>query len=263
LGGILGDAGPVLVLPLRTTDTVAGVVIAARPVGAVPFTDDQLDAMATFADQAALAWQLATTQRQMRELDILTDRDRIARDLHDHVIQRLFAIGLGMQGTIARIRSTEIQQRLSDSIDDLQGVIQDIRTAIFDLHGNSAGPTRLRQRLDEVLAQFADVGVRTKSRFSGPLSVIEPTLADHAEAVVREAVSNAVRHGGATDVSVAVEIDDDLRIEVVDNGSGIGDNISPSGLSNLRNRAEENGGTFSVERATNGGTVLRWSAPLP
>lgn len=263
LDDILGDAGPVLVLPLRTTDTVAGVVIAARPVGAVPFNDAQLDAMATFADQAALAWQLATTQRQMRELDILTDRDRIARDLHDHVIQRLFAIGLGMQGTIARVRSAEVQQRLSDSIDDLQGVIVEIRTAIFDLHGNSAGPTRLRQRLDEALTQFASVGVRTKSQFSGPLSVIEPPLADHAEAVVREAVSNAVRHGGATEVSVLVEVNDDLRIEVVDNGCGIGDNISPSGLINLRNRAEESGGTFTVARATAGGTVLRWSAPLP
>lgn len=261
-GGILDDVGPVLALPLRTTDTVAGVVIAARRVGAVPFTDVHLDAMATFADQAALAWQLATTQRQMRELDILTDRDRIARDLHDHVIQRLFAIGLGMQGTIARIRSTEIQHRLSDSIDDLQGVIQEIRTAIFDLHGSSAGPTRLRQRLEEVLTQFAGAGVRTKSRFSGPLSVIEPALADHAEAVVREAVSNAVRHGGATEVTIVVKVDDDLHIEVVDNGSGIGDDISPSGLTNLRNRAEDSGGTFSVERAAAGGTVLHWSAPL-
>ena len=93
--------------------------------------------MAAFADQAALAWQLATTQRHLRELDVLTDRDRIARDLHDHVIQRLFAIGLALQGTIPRARSPEVQRRLSGSVDDLQGVIQEIRTAIFDLHGGS------------------------------------------------------------------------------------------------------------------------------
>ncbi len=86
-------------LPLRATDAVAGVLVALRPVGAPPFSADQLDMMAAFADQAALAWQLASTQRQMRELDILTDRDRIARDLHDHVIQRLFAVGLALQGT--------------------------------------------------------------------------------------------------------------------------------------------------------------------
>jgi signal transduction histidine kinase len=262
-GGPLGDAGSVLVVPLRAVDTVAGVVMTARRTGSPPFTAEQLDAMATFADQAALAWQLATTQRQMRELDILTDRDRIARDLHDHVIQRLFAIGLGMQGTIARVRSPEIQHRLSESVDDLQGVIQEIRTAIFDLHGGSAGPTRLRQRLDEAIAQFTGAGVRTKSQFSGPLSVIEAGLADHAEAVVREAVSNAVRHGSATEVAVLVRVDDDLSIEVSDNGCGMPDDITPSGLANLRRRAEESGGAFAVGRGAGGGTVLNWSAPLP
>ncbi|MGH3637702.1 MAG: sensor histidine kinase, partial [Mycobacterium sp.] len=231
---ILEGTGPVLVLPLRTTDTVAGVVITARRKGAPPFTEEQLDAMATFSDQAALAWQLAVTQRQMREVEVLSDRDRIARDLHDHVIQRLFAIGLGMQGTIARIASPEIKRRLSESVDDLQGVIQEIRTTIFDLHGTGAGPTRLRQRLDEAIEQFAGTGVRTKSQFSGPLSVIEPALADHAEAVVREAVSNAVRHGAATDVTVLVRVDDDLSIEVLDNGDGLSEDITASGLRNLQ-----------------------------
>ncbi|CAN5852818.1 GAF domain-containing sensor histidine kinase [soil metagenome] len=263
LDDFLDDAGPLLILPLRTTDTVAGVVITAKRLGAPPFTDEQLDLMATFADQTALAWQLATTQRQMRELDILADRDRIARDLHDHVIQRLFAIGLGMQGTIARIRSPEIQHRLSASVDDLQGVIQEIRTAIFDLHGSSAGPTRLRQRLDEAIAQFAGAGVRTKSQFTGPLSVIEPALADHTEAVVREALSNAVRHGGATEVTVLITVDDDLSVQVTDNGNGIPDDITPSGLRNLRRRAEDSGGTLDIRKADGGGTVLRWSAPLP
>jgi signal transduction histidine kinase len=147
-------------------------------------------------------------------------------------------------------------------VDDMQGVIQDIRTAIFDLHGGSAGPTRMRQRLDEAIAQFGGAGVRIKSQFSGPLSVIESTLADHAEAVVREAISNAIRHGSATEVTVLVRVDDDLGIEVSDNGSGIPDDISPSGLDNLRRRAQESGGTFAVARADGGGTVLRWSAPL-
>ncbi|HUO36808.1 MAG TPA: GAF domain-containing protein, partial [Mycobacterium sp.] len=180
----LANAGPALVLPLRATDTVAGVVVALRQKGAHPFSDEQLDMMAAFADQAALAWQLATTQRRMRELDVLTDRDRIARDLHDHVIQRLFAVGLALQGTIPRARSAEVQRRLSDSVDDLQAVIQEIRTAIFDLHGASSGVTRLRQRLDEAVAQFGGSHLRTTVQFVGPLSVVDTALADHAEAVV-------------------------------------------------------------------------------
>jgi two-component system, NarL family, sensor histidine kinase DevS len=261
--GRASTAGPALVLPLRTTGTVAGVLVTIRQAGARPFTDEQLDMMAAFADQAALAWQLATTQRHMRELDVLTDRDRIARDLHDHVIQRLFAVGLALQGTIPRARSAEVQQRLSDSVDDLQAVIQEIRTAIFDLHGPSAGSTRLRQRLDEAIAQFAGSDVRTRAQFLGPLSAVDSELADHAEAVVREAVSNAVRHAHATELSVDVKVADDLCIEVMDNGRGISGDITESGLANLRRRAEQCGGSFSLGNAAGGGTLLHWSAPLP
>jgi len=211
-----------------------------------------------------LAWQLASSQRRMRELDILSDRDRIARDLHDHVVQRLFAIGLAVQGTIPRTRSPEAQQRLTGTVDDLQAVIQEIRTAIFDLHGGSPGTTRLRQRLDEAVAQFAGPDVRTTMQIVGPLSVVESPLADHAEAVVREAVSNAIRHGAATELTVRVQVDDDLAIEVTDNGGGIGaGDVTASGLTNLRRRAEDSGGTFSIVTPAMGGTVLRWTAPLP
>jgi signal transduction histidine kinase len=256
------SAGPALVLPLRTTDAVAGVVIALRHKGAQPFSAAQLDMMAAFTDQAALAWQLASTQRQMRELDVLSDRDRIARDLHDHVIQRLFAVGLALQGTIPRARTQEVRQRLSDGVDDLQGIIQDIRTAIFDLHGGATGTTRLRQRLDEAIAQFTSPDIRTTVQVIGPLSIVEPALADHAEAVVREAVSNAVRHSGATTLTVTVTVDDELRIEVADDGHGITGDVTGSGLGNLRERAHQADGELTIVDAPGGGTVLRWSAPL-
>ena len=256
-------AGPALVLPLRATDAVPGVLVAVRAVGAQPFNNEQLDMMAAFADQAALAWQLASTQRQMRELSILTDRDRIARDLHDHVIQRLFAVGLALQGTIPRARVPEVQQRLTDCVDDLQEVIQEIRTAIFDLHGSSSGVTRLRQRLDEAIAQFSTSNLRTTVQYTGPLSVVDAALADHAEAVVREAVSNAVRHAGATTLTVNVAVSDDLCIDVVDDGIGIPAEMTGSGLTNLRRRAEDAGGDFSIARPTTGGTHLKWCAPLP
>ncbi|TPG37449.1 sensor histidine kinase [Mycolicibacterium hodleri] len=257
----IDSPGPALVLPLCTTDTVAGVVIALRHEGSQPFSEAQLEMMAAFTDQAALAWQLATSQRRMRELDVLSDRDRIARDLHDHVIQRLFAVGLGLQGTIPRARTPEVQQRLSASVDDLQGIIQDIRTAIFDLHGGAPGTTRLRQRLDEAIAQFACADVRTSVQVVGPLSVVESVLADHAEAVMREAVSNAMRHSGATALAITVTVDDELSIEVTDDGHGIVGNSSGNGLRNMRDRAREAGGELTLGSAR-GGTALRWSAPL-
>ncbi len=258
----LGPPGPALVLPLRVTGNVAGVVVALRGADAQPFTEQQLDMMAAFADQAALAWQLATTQRRMRELDVLTDRDRIARDLHDHVIQRLFAVGLALQGTIPRVRSAEVQQRLTGCIDDLQETIQEIRTSIFDLHGASSGAGRVRQRLDEAIEQFSSPELHTTVQYTGPLSVVDSGLANHAEAVVREAVSNAVRHAKATSLAVKVSVGDDLCIEVVDNGVGIAGEITESGLGNLRRRAQEAGGQFVVENAAAGGTRLQWSAPL-
>ncbi|MDY6872120.1 MAG: GAF domain-containing protein [Actinomycetota bacterium] len=260
----LGSAqcGAALVLPLRAADTVAGVLVAARVPGAQQFTAEQLDVTAAFADQMALAWQLACSQRRMQELEILTDRDRIARDLHDHVIQRLFAVGLSLQGTLARVRDADVQQRLAGNVDDLQAVIQEIRTTIFDLHGGAPGATRLRERLDEAIGQFAGTGLHTTAQFVGPLSVVGATLADHAEAVVREAVSNAVRHARATELTVRVTVADDLCIEVADDGCGIDGSITESGLRNLRTRAEDAGGTLTLGESAGGGTLLRWCAPL-
>ncbi|ANE79694.1 histidine kinase [Mycobacterium adipatum] len=260
--GLVDDAGPALVLPLHAGGSVAGILVALRRQGSPAFTEDQLDMAAAFAGQAALAWQLASTQRQMHELNVLTDRDRIARDLHDHVIQRLFAIGLAIQGTIPRARSSDVQQRLSNSVDDLQAVIQEIRTAIFDLHGGAASTTRFRQRVNEIIEQFTNTELRMSVQFIGPLSVIEPSLADHAEAVVREAVSNAVRHSGASELAIVVRVEDDLCLTISDNGCGMGENTATSGLVNLRTRAEQVGGELSVDSAPSGGTVLRWSAPL-
>ncbi len=256
-------AGPALVLPLRTTDAVAGVLVALRSDGAATFGDEQLDMMAAFTDQAVLAWQLGSTQRWTRELNILADRDRIAHELHHHVIQQIFAVELTLQGTIPRVRSTEVQQRLAGSIDDLQGVIQEIRTAIFDLHDTASGITRLRQRLDNTVAQFCGSELGTTVQFVGPLSVVDAALADHAEAVVREAVGNVVRHAGATKLAVTVKVEDDVCIEVIDNGRGFAGGITGRGLTDLHHRAQQSGGALSIADAPGGGTALRWSAPLP
>lgn len=256
------EPGPALVLPLRAADTVAGVLVALRSADEQPFSDKQLDMMAAFADQAALAWRLATAQRQMREVEILTDRDRIARDLHDHVIQRLFAVGLTLQGAAPRARVPAVRESIYSSIDDLQEIIQEIRSAIFDLHAGPSRATGLRHRLDKVIDQLAIPALHTTVQYTGPLSVVDTVLANHAEAVLREAVSNAVRHANATSLAVNVSVEDDVRVEVVDDGVGISGDITESGLRNLRQRADDAGGEFTVENMPTGGTLLRWSAPL-
>lgn len=256
------EPGPALVLPLRAADTVAGVLVALRSADEQPFSDKQLDMMAAFADQAALAWRLATAQRQMREVEILTDRDRIARDLHDHVIQRLFAVGLTLQGAAPRARVPAVQESIYSSIDDLQEIIQEIRSAIFDLHAGPSRATGLRHRLDKVIDQLAIPALHTTVQYTGPLSVVDTVLANHAEAVLREAVSNAVRHANATSLAINVSVEDDVRVEVVDDGVGISGDITESGLRNLRQRADDAGGEFTVENMPTGGTLLRWSAPL-
>ncbi|MBF6241056.1 GAF domain-containing sensor histidine kinase [Nocardia otitidiscaviarum] len=264
-GQPIANRGPAMILPLRAHDSSFGVLVVVRPHGAAPFTEEQLSLAAAFTDQAALAIQLAEAQQRMRALDVLTDRDRIARDLHDHVIQRLFAAGLSLQGTVARARTPEVRKRLTDIIDDLQDVVQEIRTSIFDLHSGGTGPAhRLRQRIEQVVAKHTtDMDIRTSVRISGPLSVVDAALADHAEAVVREAVSNAVRHAAADTLTVAVEVDDDLTITVTDDGRGIPENVTPSGLRNMAHRAEQAGGGFEIGAGEDGtGTRLRWSVPL-
>ncbi len=259
--------GPTLVVPLRTRECTSGVLMAVRNPGSVPFEPAQLPVVASFADQAALALQLAAQQRTARELDVLADRDRIARDLHDHVIQRLFAVGLAMQSTYRRTETPELQRRLGESIDQMHEIVHEIRTAIFDLHGGEAGQrgVRLRHRLYDSITELTDeTAIHPTVSLSGPLDAIPLPFAEHAEAVVRETVGNVVRHAAAGSVSVSVTVRDDvLRIVVADDGSGI-DAVpgGDGGLRNLRDRAEKVGGAFAVAASEEGGTRIEWSAPL-
>ncbi|MGW7533835.1 sensor histidine kinase [Amycolatopsis sp. NPDC054798] len=255
---------PALVVPLRAGDHTSGVLIAVREPGAPAFETAQLPVLASFADQAALALQLATQQRAARERDVLSDRDRIARDLHDHVIQRLFAVGLGMQSTQRRTKAPEVQRRLQESIDQMHEIVHEVRTAIFDLHGGAAGEVRLRNRLHDAIAELTDdAPLHPAVSMAGPLDAVPAQLAEHMEAVVREAVSNAVRHAGASALSVSVAVRDEVvRISVTDDGRGMPRDVSPSGLGNLRERAESAGGEFTVGARPGGGVRLDWSASL-
>nr|WP_324198324.1 GAF domain-containing sensor histidine kinase [Nocardia beijingensis] len=268
LGKIFPDTGPALILPMQTSDTTVGVLVALRATESAPYTNETLALTTAFTDQAALAMQLAHAQQRMRELDILSDRDRIARDLHDHVIQRLFAIGLSLQATTPRTRNPEVRERITEAINDLQDVVQEIRTSIFDLHGGDNHSAQLRQRIENAIRQQTHTsGIATSLRITGPLSVIDPELADHAEAVVREAVSNTVRHSRADTLTIDITVTDNLTITIDDNGRGLPHHITPSGLTNLRTRAENASGTLTLTTRTkpNGtpnGTQLHWTVPL-
>ena len=195
---------------------------------------------------------------------MFSDRDRIARDLHDHVIQRLFATGLGLQGTLRRCTDPEVRQRVAAAVEDLDATVREIRTAIFDLHtaGEDGGGVR-RRLLDASIEAGAGAGVRPLVRIAGAVDTVVPAdIGQHAVAVVREAVSNAVRHGRAANVTVTIEAGPELLVDVADDGSGIDPAAARSGLRNLAERAEACGGLLVVEPRPEGGTRLSWRVPL-
>jgi signal transduction histidine kinase len=264
LDRVLTLYGPMVVVPLQSQERVVGVMVVLRRRGGPVFQPRELPLFTSFAEQAALALELGQKNRAQRQLDILADRDRIARDLHDHVIQRLFATGLQLQGTLRRCGEPDVRDRVQRAVHDLDETVREIRTAIFDLHVPMAGvDTGLRRRLLDTAADAAGGNAVHTVRIGGPVdSLVNAEIGTHAVAVLREAVSNAVRHGRPTEVTVTIEAGDELLIDVVDNGIGIDVSAARSGLRNLEQRAVECGGTLTVRTEDAGGTRLHWCVPL-
>ncbi|SDM42716.1 sensor histidine kinase [Allokutzneria albata] len=265
LGGHAELLGPALAVPLRTAAGVSGVLLALRDKGSVQFEPEQVPVLASFADQAALALEAAETQRAQRLLDVLADRDRIARDMHDHVIQRLYSSGMSLQGTLRLVSQPEARARIQKVVHQLDETVRDIRTSIFDLH--TAGEEKadsLRRRLLDTAAEAAEgSGLTPSVRMAGAVdTLVPPEIAEHAEAVVREGVSNAVRHARASAITVTAEATEDFVIEVVDDGVGVPDGVARSGLANLEQRARTCGGTATIAVQPGGGTRLTWRVPL-
>ncbi len=256
------DWGPVLVAPLSTGPDAETVLVAARHRGAEPFDPALAEHVRAFADQAALALDVAARQQVARQLELYSDRDRIARDLHDVVIQRLFAAGLSLQSLLSKVPDPAERERLAGVVDQLDGTAHDIRTTIFDLH--SAGGddrTSLRRRLLDVLAEGSGT-LRATLRTSGPVDTrITGALATDVLAVVREGVSNAARHSAGTAVEVTVDVVDGVVVEIVDDGVGPQLKGAWSGLRNLQDRAAAHGGQLAVTARGRGGTRLRWRIP--
>lgn len=254
---------PAIVMPLRTQQSVLGVLAVARNAAQPPFDTSDLDLMSDFADHAAVALRLASSREHARELSVIADRERIAHDLHDHVIQRLFAAGMDLQGTIARSRSPEVTNRLRRTVNDLQATIDEIRATIFSLQSRT-GANDFRLQIQNAIAELTeDRDIETTVRISGPLTAVCDELAAHATPVIVEAVSNVVRHSGAACLSIEITVADELTVDVIDDGCGIDpDNPRRSGLANLQRRAELVGGSCDITAADGGGTHVRWVAPL-
>lgn len=253
-----------ILMPLRAHDEVAGVIVVARSSQRQPFDDSYLDLVSDFATHAAIALMLASGRENTRQLTLVAERERIAHDLHDHVIQRLFAAGMDLQGTVARVRSPEVAERLNRTLDDLQTIIEEIRTTIFQLKSPSGNGGGFRNRIQRAVADLTEGrDIVTTVRMRGPMTAVGGELADHAEAVTSEAVSNAVRHSGASRLTVEVNVGDMLTVDIVDNGCGLPvDNPRRSGLANMLYRAEQVGGRCEISNAPDGGTRIYWSAPL-
>jgi signal transduction histidine kinase len=264
-GGDPSEYGPTVAVPLRSQESATGMLVALRRPGRSPFLPAEVPLLTSFAEQATLAMELGEKNRALRQLDVLADRDRIARDLHDHVIQRLFATGMQLQGTLRRSTDPDVRDRLTQVVDELDITVREIRTAIFDLHTAGDGPAGGlgRRLLDTAAEAAAGSGIAPSMRISGPLdSLVPPETGAHAVAVVREAVSNVVRHAAAATVTVTVDAGEDLLIEVVDDGVGIDPAAARSGLRNLEQRARECGGELGVVAVPSQGTRLSWRVPL-
>ncbi|MEN4477716.1 MULTISPECIES: sensor histidine kinase [Mycolicibacterium] len=259
----VGQRSAVL-MPLRAGDTVLGVIAVARDPHQPRFGPSYLDLVSDFAGHAAIALRLAAAHARERELSVAVDRERIAHDLHDHVIQKLFAAGMDLQGSIARARSPELVERLTRTVDDLQATIDAIRTSNFGLQHPRGQVADFRQRIQRLIAELTENRpIATTLQMRGSITGVGVELADHADAVITEAISNTVRHSGASRLTIEITTGDELAIDLIDNGCGIPtDNQRRSGLSNMERRAERLGGTCQITTPSEGGTHVRWTAPI-
>jgi signal transduction histidine kinase len=257
--------GPAVLVPLGPAGDVRGVLTAGRRLGSMPLSADAVEMLITFAAQAGIGLELAEHRSDAQRLALFEDRDRIARDLHDLVIQRLFATGMSLQGTMALVGDSEAANRVEKSIDALDETIRDIRSVIFSLQARGeAEPARLRTRILGIAEEMTEsLGFAPALRMAGPLDAqVPPPVADQLLAALREALANVAKHASASRVDVSVEAGPDLVLTVRDDGVGLPETGRRSGLGNLADRAGELGGTFRAAAAEGGGTGLEWRVPL-
>jgi signal transduction histidine kinase len=262
--------GSIVAIPMVSGDQAIAVFALIWDIDVMNPNPDALESVKSFAAQAAVTLVLAESQREHERLAIYEDRDRIARDLHDLVIQRLFATGMSLQGALRSGEPDEgIEGRISRAVDELDETIREIRQTIFALHEPTSGPASgVRGKvLRETTQSGVSLGFNPSVRFVGPVdTLISDQVSDHLIAALREALSNAMKHAQARRIDVMVEVDPaTVVLMVTDDGVGVSP-LGPSrrsGIANLSARAQDLGGACSVERATDkGGTRLVWRVPI-
>ncbi|MDT7725586.1 MAG: hypothetical protein QOI21_2162 [Actinomycetota bacterium] len=269
LPAMVKDLDSAVAVPLIVDTVTLGVLVVARFRKVDPFTDSEVRLIQTFAGHAALALEFARLDEDRQRLAVFEDRDRIARDLHDLVIQRLFATGLGLEGLSRLIAKAEIADRVIGFVRDIDRAIHDVRNSIFSLQEPAESHGSLRSELLRLAIESSDaLGFEPRIGFEGPLDTLVPdSVRADLIATVREALSNVSRHSAATTVSVEAVVDPrgrQLTLTVTDDGVGISDQPARrSGLANLSERADRWSGTFSVRPGGKLGTILTWSISLP
>ena len=268
-GPLLADRqvqGPMVAIPLLAFGRPLGALTISRAEGGSGFTAAELEMAADFAVQASVAIELARGRADRQRLELVEDRNRIARDLHDHVIQRLFGSGMSLQA-IASTAPDATRSAIARQVDAIDAAISEIRTAVFALTSRSATAPALRHRVLDVVAE-ASSGLESSPRltFGGAVDLlIDGELADDVVAVVREGLSNVARHAAATTADVSIVVDDErVVVTIDDDGTGVPKGADrSSGTANLRERAMRRDGEFELAARDGGGTRLRWVAKLP
>jgi signal transduction histidine kinase len=256
--------GPAVVVPLGAPGNVRGVLTAGRRPGSMPLAPPAVEMLISFAAQAGVGLELAEHRRHTERIAVYEDRDRIARDLHDLVIQRLYATGMSLEGVSARLGQSDNGRRISSAVDALDETIKEIRSAIFSLHTRpSTAEAGLRARVLEIVEEATGaLGFAPALRMSGGLDDVPADVGEHLLGVLREALSNAARHARASKVDVTVEAGPELILLVRDNGVGMNTPGRRSGLANVAERAGLLGGIMHAGPAGGGGTELEWRVPL-
>jgi len=257
-----GSVGAAMALPLIGFEGPRGALVITRHAGRPAFDEIDLDVATTFAGHAAVALELSDARADQQKMLLLEDRERIARDLHDHVIQRLFAAGLSIQSVAGSVRDAATRERLARVVSDVDDTIRQIRTTIFELRGSTVPGGTIRTRLLEVIGEIRPVlGFDPHVRFSGPVdSAVPEDLVDDLTAVLREALTNVARHAqaGSVDVDITATVSR-IDVSVTDDGIGMSGDATRSGLANLERRATRHAGSLDVVPAPDGGTTVLWS----
>ena len=259
----LGGFAATLV-PMRTHLLGSALLVVLQPPGTPPAAYEEGVLLATFADQAGLALDRAQAIEERSELAVTSDRERIARDLHDVVIQRLFATGLQLQGAVSMVRVPEVAQRIDAAVEALDVTIRDIRSTIFELQHHGHGDS-LRADLRRLVEEYAPLLKFTPTvHTEGPIdTVVSREVRDQLVPVLREALSNLARHAAADHGEVHVAVDDrELRMTVLDDGVGIAPDVAESGLRNARRRASALGGKLEITPRSPRGTSFVWRVPI-